>query len=117
MSKLENSCLILNQQGDFDEQEGIDVAEQGPELKKPSLYKVLLLNDDYTPMEFVVEVLETFFYMGRERATQVMLQVHTEGRGICGVFSKDIAETKMTQVNEFAKTHQHPLLSQIEAAD
>ena len=85
------------------------VAESKPKLKQPSLYKVIMLNDDYTPMEFVVEVLETYFYMNREKATQIMLTVHTEGKAVCGVFSRDIAETKMTQVNEFSKENEHPL--------
>jgi len=75
----------------------------------PPLYKVLLLNDDYTPMEFVVKVLEQFFLMNRERATQVMLKVHTEGSGVAGTYPKDLAETKVNQVMEFARSHQHPL--------
>lgn len=75
----------------------------------PPLFKVLLLNDDFTPMDFVVEVLQSFFHMRREQATQVMLQVHQTGRGVCGVFSKDIAATKVEQVLHFARTHQHPL--------
>ena len=77
--------------------------------KKPSLYKVLLLNDDYTPMEFVVHVLERFFNKGREDATQIMLHVHQKGVGICGVFTYEVAETKVTQVLDFARQHQHPL--------
>ncbi len=78
-------------------------------VKPPPLFKVILLNDDYTPMEFVVMVLQRFFGMDRERATQVMLKVHTEGVGICGVFPKDIAGTKVEQVTRFARDNQHPL--------
>jgi ATP-dependent Clp protease adaptor protein ClpS len=77
--------------------------------KKPNLYKVLLLNDDYTPMEFVVHVLERFFNKGREEATQIMLHVHQKGVGVCGVFTFEVAETKVTQVMDFARQHQHPL--------
>jgi len=77
--------------------------------KKPSLYKVLLLNDDYTPMEFVVHVLERFFGKGREEATRIMLHVHQKGVGICGVYTYEVAETKVTQVMDFARKHQHPL--------
>jgi ATP-dependent Clp protease adaptor protein ClpS len=92
------------------------VQEAQPKLKKPPLYKVVLLNDDYTPMEFVVEVLETFFVMSREKATQIMLHVHTQGKGVCGVFSREIAETKVAQVNEFSRQSNHPLLCVMEAA-
>ncbi|HSO84567.1 ATP-dependent Clp protease adapter ClpS [Thiocapsa sp.] len=95
---------------------GLTVQEAKPKLRRPPLFKVLLLNDDYTPMEFVVQVLETFFAMNREKATQVMLHVHTRGRGVCGVFTKDIAETKVSQVNDFARTHHHPLLCTMEEA-
>lgn len=77
--------------------------------KPPPLYKVLLLNDDFTPMEFVIVVLQKFFGMNRERATRIMLQVHREGSGICGVFPKDVAATKVEQVVSFARQHQHPL--------
>ncbi len=77
--------------------------------KKPSLYKVLLLNDDYTPMEFVVHVLERFFAKGREEATVIMLHVHQKGVGVCGVYTYEIAETKVTQVMDFARQHSHPL--------
>ena len=80
-----------------------------PKTKKPSLYKVLLLNDDYTPMEFVVHVLERFFNKTREEATRVMLHVHQKGVGICGVYTFEVAETKVTQVMDFARKHQHPL--------
>lgn len=91
--------------------------ESKPELKKPSLYKVMMMNDDYTPMEFVVHVLESFFSMDRERATRVMLQVHSDGKANCGVFTRDIAETKAAQVIEYAKQNEHPLICQIEAMD
>ena len=80
-----------------------------PKTKKPSLYKVLLLNDDYTPMEFVVFVLEKFFGMGLDQATRVMLHVHQKGVGVCGVYTFEIAETKVTQVIDFARQHGHPL--------
>ena len=78
-------------------------------IKPPPLYKVMLLNDDYTPMDFVVVVLEKFFRMSREQATLVMLKVHRQGRGICGVFPRDLATTKVEQVGAFARQHQHPL--------
>lgn len=87
-----------------------------PKTKRPPLYKVVLHNDDYTPMEFVVEVLEQFFSMNREKATQIMLHVHTRGKGVCGIYTKDIAETKVAQVNEYSRQHQHPLLCAMEAA-
>ena len=93
-----------------EERTDLNVAEARPELKKPSMYEVLLINDDYTPMDFVVEVLTYFFSMSSEKATQVMLQVHTEGQGVCGVFPHDVAETKVAQVTAFAKKHQHPLM-------
>ncbi|MCK7596839.1 ATP-dependent Clp protease adapter ClpS [Microbulbifer sp. CAU 1566] len=94
---------------------GTALAEAKPRLKRPPMYKVVMLNDDYTPMEFVVEALELFFYVNRERATQLMLQVHTKGKAICGVYTRDIAETKAAQVNQFARDHEHPLLCEIEA--
>jgi ATP-dependent Clp protease adaptor protein ClpS len=95
---------------------GLTVQEARPKLRRPPLFKVLLLNDDYTPMEFVVQVLETFFAMNREKATQIMLHVHTRGVGVCGVYTRDIAETKVVQVNDFARSHQHPLMCTMEEA-
>lgn len=85
------------------------VTKTKDDTQKPSMYKVLLLNDDYTPMEFVVHVLERFFGKGQEDATRIMLHVHHHGVGICGVFTYEIAETKVTQVMDFARQHQHPL--------
>ena len=96
---------------------GTALQESKPELKKPPLFKVVLLNDDYTPMEFVVEVLETFFRMNREQATHVMLTVHTQGKGVCGIYTRDIAETKAAQVNQYARENEHPLLCEIEASE
>lgn len=84
--------------------------------KKPAMFKVLMLNDDYTPMEFVVMVLQRFFKMDIEAATRVMLHVHQKGVGVCGVFSYEVAETKMTQVMDCARSHQHPLQCSIEPA-
>jgi len=102
---------------DYDQEGDVALAEAKPELKPPSMYQVVLLNDDYTPMEFVVEILEMFFNMNREKATQVMLTVHTQGKGICGIYTRDIAETKAAQVNQYAKDCEHPLLAEIEVAD
>jgi ATP-dependent Clp protease adaptor protein ClpS len=82
---------------------------QKARVKPPPLYKVLLLNDDYTPMDFVIVVLEQYFSMNREQATLVMLKVHREGKGVCGVFPRDVATTKVEQVTAFARQHQHPL--------
>ncbi|MBK5910529.1 ATP-dependent Clp protease adapter ClpS [Rhodothalassium salexigens] len=84
------------------------------ETKKPSMYKVLLLNDDYTPMEFVVHVLKKFFRMSTEQATRVMLQVHQRGVGVCGVFTYEVAETKVNRVLDYARQHQHPLQCTLE---
>jgi ATP-dependent Clp protease adaptor protein ClpS len=95
-------------------EQGVVVETSRPQTARPPLYQVVLLNDDYTPMEFVVVVLETFFNMARERATQVMLHVHTRGKGVCGVFSREVAESKVAQVNEFSRVHQHPLLCTME---
>lgn len=97
-----------------DDSSGLAVEEAKPELKAPSMYKVIMFNDDYTPMDFVVEVLETIFSMNREQATRVMLAVHTEGKAVCGIFSRDVAETKAAQVNQYARESQHPLLCEIE---
>ena len=84
------------------------------DIKVPRKYKVVLLNDDYTPMDFVVDVLKHFFHLNEEIAVQVMLQVHLQGKGVCGVFTRDIAETKIALVNEYARMNQHPLLSSME---
>jgi ATP-dependent Clp protease adaptor protein ClpS len=89
--------------------ESLALQEAKPKLRRPPLYKVLLLNDDYTPMEFVVHVLQDFFAMSNEKATQVMLHVHTRGVGVCGIFPRDIAETKVALVNQFSRENQHPL--------
>ena len=125
MGKFEETLLILGMSPwtrnmNEDPYEG---GEQGdtlvesakPKLKKPPLYQVILLNDDYTPMDFVVHVLMRFFSMNEERATQVMLAVHTLGKAVCGVYSKDVAETLCATVNQYARENQHPLLSEIEA--
>ena len=96
--------------GDDDNQSGTAiVTKTKPRTKRPNLYRVLLLNDDYTPMEFVVHVLERFFNKNREDATRIMLHVHQNGVGECGVFTYEVAETKVTQVMDFARKHQHPL--------
>lgn len=92
----------------------VAVEEARPKLKRPPMYRVILINDDYTPMEFVVEVLETVFGMERSRATRVMLEVHTRGKGICGVYTYEIAETKVAQVTKIAQQQQHPLLCTME---
>lgn len=101
---------------DQEDSEGdLALEEAPPQLKRPPMYKVIMLNDDYTPMDFVIETLELFFSVNRERATQLMLQVHTRGKAVCGVYTRDIAETKAAQVNQFAQENEHPLLCEIEA--
>ncbi|AZZ91628.1 ATP-dependent Clp protease adapter ClpS [Hahella sp. KA22] len=126
MGKVENSLLILNQDNDGLEDEGnqdgdhpgsLALAPEKPALKRPSMYQVVMLNDDYTPMDFVVEVLIRFFNMSEPKATQVMLAVHTQGRAVCGVFTRDIAESKAAQVNQYSSECEHPLLCEIERAD
>ncbi len=99
----------------YDEDDGnLKTEEARPKLKKPPMFKVMLLNDDYTPMDFVVHVLENFFRLDRESATRVMLHVHTRGMGVCGVFTRDVAETKVALVNEHAQSNHHPLLCSME---
>ena len=93
---------------------GLMVDTSRPEVAPPPQYQVLLLNDDYTPMDFVVTVLQQFFAMDLEKATQVMLHVHTRGRGVCGVYTREVAESKVAQVNEFSRMNQHPLLCTME---
>jgi ATP-dependent Clp protease adaptor protein ClpS len=97
-----------------DDGRGLALEEAKPKLKKPPLFRVLLINDDYTPMEFVVEVLEMIFGMDRPKATRIMLEVHTRGKGVCGVFTYEIAETKVAQVTSYSQQHQHPLLCTLE---
>jgi len=94
--------------------EGPVVQEATPKVQKPPLYKVLLLNDDYTPMEFVVMILLRIFHKNREEATRIMLHVHQQGLGVCGVFTREVAETKVHQVLEFAKENRHPLKCTLE---
>ncbi len=89
--------------------DGLVVQEVKPELKRPPLYKVILLNDDYTPMEFVVVVLERFFHKNREEAMRIMLHVHQKGIGVCGLYTREVAETKVRQVTVFSTENQHPL--------
>mgnify|MGYP000864753760 FL=1 len=115
------SELILGPDEDQEDQEdqgtSVAVATIEPKLKKPPLYRVVIFNDDYTPMEFVVYVLQTFFGIDRDKATQIMLAIHTHGKGVCGIFTKEVAETKSAQVNNFARENEHPLISEIEPVD
>jgi len=104
------SDLEPNEDNDY----GIALHDAKPQLKKPPLFKVILLNDDYTPMDFVIEILMDFFAMSEQQATQVMLQIHTQGVGVCGTYSKDVAETKVYIVNEYSRSYQHPLLCSME---
>ena len=115
------SKLILGPDEDQEDQEdqgtSVAVATIKPKLKKPPLYRVIIFNDDYNPMEFVVYVLQTFFGIDRDKATQIMLAIHTHGKGVCGIFTKEVAETKSVQVNNFARENEHPLISEIEPVD
>ena len=95
---------------------GLVVEPAKPRLKKPPMYKVIMLNDDYTPMEFVVMILEKLFRMGHEKAIQVMLNVHQKGKGVCGVFPHEVAQTKVAQVLELARQNEHPLQCTMEEA-
>lgn len=106
----------MSQEHDNDNDDTLLLERSKPKLKKPSLYKVVLINDDYTPMEFVVHILEAFFGHDREKATQIMLHVHKLGKGVCGVYTRDVAETKVSQVTHYARENQHPLLCDLEEA-
>ncbi|MCX7191539.1 MAG: ATP-dependent Clp protease adapter ClpS [Candidatus Methylopumilus sp.] len=97
--------------------EDIKHSKKKAKTKLPSMYKVIILNDDFTPMEFVVNTIQRFFNKSVDEATRIMLKIHTEGLGVCGIFPVDIAETKMNQVLNFAKEHQHPLQCIIERID
>ncbi|MBB1089288.1 ATP-dependent Clp protease adapter ClpS [Lysobacter sp. SG-8] len=106
----------MSKRPDHERDHGTLLEASRPEVARPPLYSVLLLNDDYTPMDFVVDVLMRFFPMNIEKATQIMLHVHTRGRGVCGVFTREVAESKVAQVNEYARLNQHPLLCTMEKA-
>lgn len=103
-----------HEKDDHGDGHGLATAEASPKLKRPPLYRVILINDDYTPMEFVVEVLQKIFSLDRSTATRIMLEVHTKGKGVCGVYTFEIAETKVAQVTGLAQQHQHPLLCTME---
>lgn len=109
----------LSRQPLFDEesQHSLAVAPDTPELQPPPMFRVLLLNDDYTPMDFVVEVLEDFFAMSREKATQTMLRIHTTGQALCGIYTRDVAETKAMQVSQYARECEHPLQCEVKRDD
>ena len=110
------SQKLMSDKDESDEEQELLVKTR-PKTKRPPLYKVLLINDDYTPMEFVIYVLQTFFSYDKEKATQIMLAVHTKGKGVCGIYTKEVAETKSNQINNFAKQNEHPLVSDIEPID
>jgi ATP-dependent Clp protease adaptor protein ClpS len=112
-SGLKTMMSDNDKRSDDDQSTGV-VIKTKPRTRKPSLYKVLMLNDDYTPMEFVVHVLERFFAKNRDEATRIMMHVHRRGVGICGVYTYEVAETKVTQVMDFARQHQHPLQCTLE---
>ncbi len=112
--------LIRNSQdeGHPEDNLGLQVLERSEQqLQPPSMYKVVLLNDDYTPMEFVIDILISFFRHNEEQATQIMLAVHTQGKGVCGIYTKDIAETKAAQVNQYSRQNKHPLLCEVEPVE
>ena len=100
---------MANERFKVGDDHGLVTEEAKPRLKRPPLYRVILLNDDYTPMEFVVQVLEKVFSLDRNTATRIMLEVHTKGKGVCGVYTYEVAETKVAQVMDFSRQHQHPL--------
>lgn len=106
----------MSERPDNRNDDGLALKEAKPKLKRPPLFKVILINDDYTPMEFVVHVLEIFFSRDRETATRIMLEVHTRGKGVCGIYTHEIAETKVSQVNSYSRENQHPLLCTMEKA-
>ena len=108
-----DSAPRLGEDG-HDNEHDTDVMVAPPQLKRPPQYAVVLMNDDYTPMDFVIEILQQYFHLDLDRATQVMLTVHYEGKGIAGIYPRDIAETKSNQVNNYARSQGHPLLCQIE---
>lgn len=116
MGKTPDYQLISNQMPHEDDSgdSGVALQTAKPQLKKPSFYQVVVLNDDYTPMDFVVEVLEQFFSMNIEQATQVMLAIHHQGQAVAGIYPKDIAETKAQQVIDFARANEHPLMCRVE---
>ena len=114
---MSKNYLENNNANEFDENTSVLVKPSDPILKKPSLYHVVLLNDDYTPMEFVIYVLQSIFGHDKEKATQIMLSVHTKGKGICGIFTREVAETKSMHINNFAQQNEHPLISEIEPAE
>lgn len=107
---------LSEQDPDHPGDHGVAVEEAAPKTRVPPLFQVVLLNDDYTPMEFVVDVLERFFALNRSNATRVMLEVHTRGKGVCGVFTYEIAETKVSQVTTYSRENQHPLMCTLEQA-
>ncbi len=114
---LKKELVIRNQSEDEnDHDSGLVVQETRPEVAEPKRYMVILVNDDFTPMEFVVLILKEFFNLDEEAATRIMLNVHTKGKGVCGIYSKDIAETKVVMVNEYARENEHPLLCTMEQA-
>lgn len=110
------SAIMSESHHESDQGHGLILEQARPKLKRPSMYRVVLLNDDYTPMEFVVQILEEIFSLDRTTATRIMLEVHTKGRGTAGVYTYEIAETRVAQVNGFARQHQHPLLCTMEEA-
>ena len=111
---LENELTLSMGDEQHDEAHGVAVAPTKPKLEKPSMYRVVMLNDDYTPMDFVIEVLSKFFSFDLEKCTQIMMAVHTEGQAVCGTYTKDTAETKAAQVIAYAKEHQHPLMCDVQ---
>lgn len=107
--------IKLQQSSDDNIDDGVAIAEAKPKTKKPRMFKVIILNDDYTPMEFVVHILQAFFNLTHDKAQNVMLNVHQKGKGVCGVYTRDVAETKVEQVNDYSRQNQHPLLTTMEA--
>lgn len=121
MSKAEDSLLPFicmenmgGEPSDPDFEGGVVLEESKADLAPPPMYQIVMLDDDFTPMEFVVDVLQLFFGMNREKATQIMLTVHTQGRASCGTFTRDVAETKAAQVIKYARENQHPLMCEVE---
>ena len=106
--------IVSNSENETDAVLGVITLEDEPQLKEPPLFQVVLLNDDFTPMEFVVYAIQKVFGYEHERATQIMLSVHTKGKGVCGIFPKEIAEMKCAEMNNLAQINEHPLLTEIE---